>query len=87
MTKEECIIKLELLESKYINRCKQFTIDLFAGAVTDLCLECYACSEEEDLGAIAYKCFNILEVMREDIIDHFVVSRVKYIVEQRLNSI
>lgn len=87
MKREELTKKLEALEGKYRSICKQFTIDLFDGAINDISLECYICNEEEDLGALIYKCQCILDIMREDIIDHFVVARVKYIAEKRLNSI
>ena len=87
MTREECIKKLNALEEEYLGARKQFTVDLFDGRINDICTECYRCSEEEDLGALAYKCDTILAIMREDIVDNFIISRVKFLVEQRLKTI
>ena len=87
MTREACIKKLEKLEEEYLGVRKQFTVDLFDGRINDICTEFYRCNEEEDLGALAYKCDTILAIMREDLVDNFIISRVKYIVEQRLKTI
>ena len=87
MTREECIKKLESLDKGYRGDRRQFTVDLFDSKVNDICNEDYKCNEEEDLGALSYYCDTILAIMREDIIDHFIVSRLKYIIEQRLKTI
>ena len=87
MTREEYIKKLEKLEDEYLGVRKQFTVDLFDGRINDICIELYKCNEEEDLGALAYYCDTILAIMREDLVDNFIISRVKYIVEQRLKTI
>jgi hypothetical protein len=87
MTREECIKKLESLEEEYLGARKQLTVDLFDGRINDICTENYRCNEEEDLGALAYKCDTILAIMREDLVDHYIISRVKYIVEKRLKTI
>lgn len=87
MTREECIKKLEALEVEYLHDRKQFTIDLFDGPILNICLMCYTCNEEEDLGALSYYCDTILEVMKPEILDNFILSRVKYIIEKRLKTI
>ena len=87
MTREECIKKLEALDDSYRGAKKQFTVDLFDGKINDICAESYMCNEEEDLGALSYYCDTVLAIMREDIIDHFIISRIKYIVEKRLKTI
>lgn len=87
MTKEECIKGLYALEKDYAGARKQFTVDLFDGKVSDIYNEEYICNEEEDLGALVYYCDTILAIMRQDIIDHFIISRVKYIAEKRLKTI
>ena len=87
MTREECIKRLEKLEEESIRERKQFTIDLFDDKILNICLQCYKCSEEEDLGALSYYCDTVLEVMRSDIIDNFIISRIKYIIEKRLKTI
>lgn len=87
MTREECIKKLESLEKGYIEEAKQFTIDLFDSKINAICVEEYSCNEHEDLGAIVYYCDTLLAIMKEDIIDKFIVSRIKYILEKRLKTI
>lgn len=88
MTRENCINKLvDIDDFYYDNGIKQFTIDLFDTDITGILNEDYVCDEEQDLGALAYKCGTILEVMRKDIIDCDAITRVKYTIEQRLKTI
>ena len=87
MTKEECIKKLEAIEKSYEGRRRQFTVDFFDGRVNDICNCQYICNEEEDLGALVYRCDTILGIMREDIVDRDAISKVKYVVSSRLKTI
>ena len=87
MTRKECIKKFESLNKGYREEAKQFSIDLFDSKVNAICVEEYICSEEEDLGALIYYCDTILAIMKEDLIDNFIVARIKYIAEKRLKTI
>lgn len=88
MTREECIKKLLALDDGYRGARKQFTVDFFDGEINDICNEnCPCCDEEEDLGSLAYKCDTILRIMREDIVDYDIITKVKYIIEKRLKTI
>lgn len=87
MTREECIQKLNSVVDAYYEDVRQFTIDFFDTEVTDICNEEYIYDEEEDLGALAYRCENILEIMRNDITDEYPITRIKYYAEQRLKTI
>lgn len=87
MTRDECIKRLEAIEEDYYGGIKQFTIDLFHNEVLDICTYNYVCNEEEDLGALFYRCENILDVMRRDISDCDAITRIKFIIGQRLKTI
>lgn len=87
MTREDCIKKLEAVEDDYCRGIRQFTIDLFDEDINDICNEEYINNEEEDLGALFYKCDNILGIMRRDIIDCDAITRIKFIIGQRLKTI
>ena len=87
MTREDSILKFNSVVDSCYEDVKQFTIDFFDTDVTDICNEDYVCSEEEDLGALVYRCENILEIMRNDITDGYAITRIKYCAEQRLKTI
>lgn len=87
MTREECKRNLTVLDEKYCGKRKQLTVDLFNSAIADIREENYVCSESESLATLAYRCDTILGVMREDLIDHEIISNVKNIVSQRLRTI
>lgn len=87
MTREESILKFNSVVDSCYEDVKQFTIDFFDTDVTDICNEDYICSEEEDLGALVCRCDNILGIMRRDIIDCDAITRIKFIIGQRLKTI
>lgn len=87
MTRNECIEQLYSLEAEFFGEIKQFTIDLFDSKVADIRNEEYTTNEEESLASLSYHCENILKIMKPEIVDNYVISRLHYILEKRLKTI
>lgn len=86
MTREQFIDKIESLASESYYDRAQFTIDFFDG-LAKFEREDYVCNEEEDLGALEYDCDNILVIMRKDLADYDIISKLKHYIKKRLKTI
>lgn len=86
MTREEFEKKVQHLEEEYYYRRTQFTIDFFESVDEYLNRE-YKCDEVTDLGALSYKCDNILNIMRKDLPDFDFITILKYYISRRLKAL
>lgn len=86
MTREELIAKIEKVKKDDYDNLKEFsrgTLDMVLYFVRDE--ETY--SEKSYLKSIIKEVGCNLEIMRNDIIDHDVLSRIKFLIEKRLKTI
>lgn len=86
MTREQFVDKIASLERESYYDRAQFTIDFFDG-LSKFESEDYVCNEEEDLGALEYDCDNILAIMRKDLVDYDIISKLKHYIKKRLKTI
>ena len=86
MTHEELIAKVEKYRGDDYEQLKYLThrvVDDFL----DVLSEPQSCPEKTGLNIYLTRVSSILEIMRPDILDHDVLSRVKYLIEKRLKTI
>lgn len=86
MTHEELIAKVEKYNGDDYENLKSLThsvVDDFLDVLSEL----QFCPEKTGLSIYLTRVSSILEIMRTDIVDHDVLSRVKYLIEKRLKTI
>lgn len=86
MTREELIAKVEKHKEDDFGYFKEFTcrvIDNFLSILN----EGHYCPEKTGLKIYLKEFSAIIEIMRTDIVDHDVLSRIKYLIEKRLKTI
>ena len=86
MTREELIAKVEKYRGDDYEQLHNLTrrvIDNFLGVLS----EPYYCPEKTGLHIYLTEVSYVLEIMRPDLIDHNVLSRIKFLIEKRLKAI
>lgn len=84
MTKEELIAKVEKYKvDEHIKFLTRRVIDNFLGVLSTP----YYCSEKTALCIYLTEVSHVLEIMRPDLLDHDVLSRIKFLIEKRLKAI
>lgn len=86
MTHEELIAKVEKYRGDDYEQLKSLTrrvVDNFLGFLS----EPYYCPEKTGLHIYLTEVSYVLEIMRPDLLDHDVLSRIKYLIEKRLKTI
>lgn len=86
MTHEELIAKVERFKKddyEYIKSLTRSIIDDFL----DVLSEPQFCPEKTGLNIYLTRVSSILEIMRQDLLDHDVLARIKYLIEKRLKTI
>ena len=86
MTKQELIKKVKEIIDANQHDLKQYTIGMLHCFHNRLLIK-YECSEKYPMNAFLEEFTITLEIMRPDILDHDVLSRVKWLVEKRLETI
>ena len=86
MTHEELIAKVEEIIDTNQHDLKQYTIGMLHCFHNRLLIK-YECSEKYPMNAFLEEFTITLEIMRPDLLDHDVLSRVKYLIEKRLKTI
>ena len=85
MTREELKEKIDSVYDRY-EELSSFTKTMFNDIIFPYCYDDYV-SEYRCLTFASGYCENVLKIMRTDIVDHDVLSRVKYLIEKRLKTI
>lgn len=85
MTREELKGKIESVYERY-EELSSFTKTMFNDIIFPYCYDDYVSEYRCLIFAIAH-CENVLKIMRTDIIDHDLISSVKYFIEKRLKTI
>lgn len=86
MTHEELIAKVERFKKddyEYIKPLTRSIIEDILGVLS----EPQFCPEKTGLNIYLTRVSSILEIMRPDILDHDVLSRIKYLIEKRWETI
>jgi hypothetical protein len=86
MIREELIAKVEKYRGNDYENLHSVTrriIDNFLGVLS----EPYYCPEKTGLRIYLTEISYVLEIMRPDLLDHDVLSRIKYLIEKRLKTI
>ena len=86
MTREELIAKVEKYREDDHEHLKSLTrrvVDNFLGVLS----EPYYCPEKTGLHIYLTEVSYVLEIMRPDLLDHDVLSRIKFLIEKRLKAI
>ena len=84
MTREELIANTEKYrEDEHLKFLTRRVVDGFLGVLSTP----YYCSEKTGLCIYLTEISHVLEIMRADIIDHDVLSRIKFLIEKRLKAI
>ena len=86
MTHEELIAKVEEIIDTNQHDLKYYTISVLHCFHNRLLIK-YECSEKYPMEAFLSEFTHILEIMLPDILDHDVLSRVKWLIEKRLETI
>ena len=86
MTYEELIAKVEEIIDANHDDLKYYTISMLHCFHNRLLIKC-ECSEKYPMNAFLEEFTITLEIMRPDLLDHDVLSRVKYLIEKRLKTI
>lgn len=86
MTHEELIAKVKKYRGDDYEDLKSLTYSV-VGDFLEVLNEPQFCPEKTGLNIYLTKVSSILEIMRTDIVDHDVLSRVKYLIEKRLKTI
>ena len=86
MTREELIAKVEEIIDTNQHDLKQYTIGMLHCFHNRLLIK-YECSEKYPMEAFLSEFTHILEIMRPDLLDHDVLSRIKFLIEKRLKAI
>lgn len=85
MTKEQLCEKIDAIFDCY-EELTQFTKDVIYKQIEPYCYDDYV-SEYRCLMSIENDCKNILEIMRQDIMDYEALSKLKHNINKRLNTI
>ena len=86
MTREELIAKLEKYRDDDYEQLHNLTrrvVDNFLGVLS----EPYYCPEKTGLHIYLTEISYVLEIMRPDLLDHDILSRIKFLIEKRLKAI
>lgn len=86
MTREELIAKIEKYREDDYGHLKFLTrrvVDNFLGVLS----EPFYCPEKTGLHIYLTEVSYVLEIMRQDLLDHDVLARIKYLIEKRLKTI
>ena len=86
MTREGLIAKIEKHREddyEYLHNVTRRVIDNFLGVLS----EPYYCPEKTGLHIYLTEISYILEIMRPDLLDHDVLSIIKFLIEKRLKAI
>lgn len=86
MTHEELIAKVEKYRGddyEHLHNLTRRVIDNFLGVLS----EPYYCPEKTGLHIYLAEVSYVLEIMRPDLLDHDVLSRIKFLIEKRLKAI
>ena len=84
MTQEELIAKVEKYKvDEHIKFLTRRVIDNFLGVLSTP----YYCAEKTALCIYLTEVSHVLEIMRPDLLDHDVLSRIKFLIEKRLKAI
>ena len=86
MTHEELIAKVERFKKDDYDQLKSLTHSIVDDFL-DVLSEPQYCPEKTGLNIYLTRVSSILEIMRPDILDHDVLSSVKWLVEKRLETI
>ena len=86
MTREELIAKVEEIIDANRDDLKYYTISMLHCFHNRLLIK-YECSEKYPMEAFLSQFAHILEIMRPDLLDHDVLSRIKFLIEKRLKAI
>ena len=86
MTREELIAKVEKYRGNDYEQLKSLTHSV-VNDFLDVLSEPQFCPEKTVLNIYLTRVSSILEIMRTDIVDHDVLSRIKYLIEKRLKTI
>lgn len=85
MTREELKEKIDSVYDRY-EELSSFTKTMFNDIIFPYCYDDYV-SEYRYLTFASGYCEIVLKIMRTDIVDHNLISSVKYFVEKRLKTI
>ena len=86
MTKQELIKKVGEIIDTNQKDLKAYTIGMLHCFHNRLLIK-YECSEKYPMNAFLEEFTITLEIMRQDLLDHDVLARVKYLIEKRLKTI
>ena len=86
MTHEELIAKVEKYRGDDYEQLKSLTHSIVDDFL-DVLSEPQYCPEKTGLNIYLTRVSSILEIMRQDLLDHDVLSRVKWLIEKRLETI
>lgn len=85
MTREELKEKIDSVYDRY-EELSSFTKTMFNDIIFPYCYDDYV-SEHRCLTFASGYCGNVLKIMRTDIVDHDLISSVKYFIGKRLKTI
>lgn len=85
MTKDALRNKIEAIFDCY-EELTAFTKTAFNDIIFPYCYDDYV-SEHRCLLFAKTQCDNILAIMRQDLLDHDVLARIKYLIEKRIKTI
>lgn len=85
MTQEQLKEKIDSVYDRY-EELSSFTKTMFNDIIFPYCYDDYV-SEYRCLTFASGYCENVLKIMRTDIVDHNLISLVKYFIEKRLKTI
>jgi hypothetical protein len=86
MTREGLIAKIENYREddyEHLHNLTRRVVDNFLGVLS----EPYYCPEKAGLCIYLTEISYVLEIMRPDLLDHDVLSRIKFLIEKRLKTI
>ena len=86
MTQEELIAKIEKYKGNDYENLKYLTRSVVDDFL-DVLSEPQYCPEKTGLCIYLTRVSSILEIMRQDLLDHDVLARIKYLIEKRLKTI
>lgn len=86
MTHEELIAKVEKYRGNDYEQLKSLTHSVVDDFL-DVLSEPQFCPEKTGLNIYLTRVSSILEIMRQDLLDHDVLTRIKYLIEKRLETI
>ena len=86
MTREELIAKVEKYRGNDYEQLKSLTHSIVDDFL-DVLSEPYYCPEKTGLHIYLTEVSYVLEIMRPDLLDHDVLSRIKFLIEKRLKEI